>query len=250
MKNMKNNLKEDVPVKKEDIQTAKIDLEIAQLHYSTKAIEYIKVKKKSDIELARSQLYNCNRVYILSIYYYDTIDCIKRYHVYDQEDGSANAFILGALLDDISIRDKISIKGVPHPEKSDEEKNKIELSNLNGMFGGAFIFKMQPKTGEIVPLFTLDGKIAKPEIGAISKPLGKTTPEDYIESLKKKYEKYGYHDAKCPKGSPFCIHFCNEYDKITNECTFKCPFNHDDCDINCRYYINSRLLNCLYTKIK
>lgn len=247
---MKNNLKKDVPVKKEDIQTAKIDLEIVQLHYSTKAIEYIKVKKKSDIELTRSQLYNCNRVYILSIYYYDTIDGIKRYHVYDQEDGSENAFILGALLDDISIRDKISIKGVLHPEKSDKEKNKIELLNLNGMFGGGLIFKMQSESGKIVPLFTPDGMIAKPEIETISKHIDKSTPEEYIESLKKKYEKYGYHDAKCPKGSPLCIHFCNEYDKITNECTFKCPFDRDDCDINCRYYINSRLLKCLYTKIK
>lgn len=230
-----------------------INLEIIQLHYSAKAIEYIKVKKKSDIELTRSRLCNCKQEYILSIYYYDTIDEKKRYHVYGQEEGSDNAFILGALLGDVSIRDKISIKGAFHPEKSDKEKNKIELSNLNRMFDGGFSFKIQPKTGEIVPLFTTDGML-KPERAfklTTYKPLDKSIPEsDYIDTLKKKFEMYGYHDAKCPKGSPFCIHFCSEYDKMTKECTFKCPFNHDECDINCRYHIDSRLLKCLYTKIK
>lgn len=254
---MKNDLQKEVSIEEENIQIDMIDLEIAQLHYSAKAIEYIKVKKKSDIELVRSKIHKCdNQKYILSVYYYHTIDGINTYHVYGQEEGSDNAFILGALLDDTSIRDKISIKGVLHPEKSDQEKDNIELSNLHGMFGGEFIFKRQQKTGEVVPLFTLDGMIAKSEIKTtykqtVYKPLDKSVPDDYIENLKKKYEKYGYHDAKCPKGSPFCVHFCNDYDKITNKCTFKCPFDREDkCDTECQYYINSRLLNCLYTKIK
>lgn len=259
---MKNDLKKEVSIEENNIKTdiAKtdiIDLEITQLHYSAKAIEYIKVKKKTDIELVRSQIHECNNhKYILSIYYYNTIDGINIYHVYGQEEGSEGAFILGALLDDISIRNKISIKGVLRPEKSDQEKSDLELLNLNSMFGGEFIFKRLLKTGEVVPLFTLDGMIAKYDRKTVYKqatykPLDKSSPDDYIEVLKKRYEKYGYHDARCPKGSPFCVHFCNDYDKMNNECVFKCPFNREDkCDITCQYYINSRLLNCLYTKIK
>lgn len=222
-----------------------IDLEISQLHYSSKVIEYIKVKKKSDVELVHSSLEKNNKKYILSVYYLETIDNRKIYHVCGQEEGSENAFILGALLDDIFVINKISIKGRIHQLTTGEEKSRLELLNLSKMFNSTLTFTKQQKTGEIVPLFSLSGMIAR-------QPLGKITSEseNEIENLKRKYEKYGYHDAKCPKGSPFCVHFCNEYDKLVEKCRFVCPFNKEKCDTMCRYYVNSKLVNCLYTKIK
>lgn len=232
--------------KEEDIKN-EIDLEISQLHYSVKVVEYIRVKKNSDVELIRSKLRVSNKIYILSVYPVDTKDDMKIYHVYGQEEGSDNAFILGALLDDVSIVNKISVKGVLHEEISRSDKIRLELLNLSKMFNSDFVFKRNPKTGEIVPQFSLDGMLAKQSSGKTNPDI---TVEDDLENLKKKYEKYGYHEAKCPKGSPFCIHSCNEYDKTTEKCGFICPFSKENCDTMCKYYVDSKLLNCLYTKIK
>lgn len=229
-----------------------VELKIIQLHYSPKVIEYIKVKKKSEIESLRILLDKITypKEYILFVYFYETIKELNMYHVYGQESGSDNAFILGALINtyitngNIPFVNKLSIKGVID---SDKNNQKVELSKLNEMFGG-YTFKLNRKTNEIIPVFSLDGKLAKLDIKRYV-PIDKSEDE-YIKDLKKRYENYGYHDAKCPKGSPFCVHFCDYYDKVINGCTFKCPYNHEICNRMCDYYIDSRQLNCLYIKIK
>jgi hypothetical protein len=77
-----------------------VELKITQLQYSPKVIEYIKVKKKSEIDSLRSLLDKSvhTKEYILFVYFYETVNELDMYHVYGQESGSDNAFILGALI--------------------------------------------------------------------------------------------------------------------------------------------------------
>lgn len=238
-----------------------IELKINQLHYSPKVIEYIKGKKDAEIESLRISLEKCEspKEYILSVYYYETKEGLDIYHVCGQEVKSDNAFILGALIDIYNKNDnipfigKLYIKGVIYDKNN--HKSNTELSQLNEMFKG-FTFKKNPRTNEIMPVFSLEGKLIKSyirnniDIGEIKIKNETKSDEEYIRDLKKRYEIYGYHDTKCPKGSPFCVHFCDYYDKITNGCTFKCPFDRDKCNAECKYYVDSRQLNCVYTKIK
>lgn len=239
-------INEDKIIKDNNIIT--VPLKRIQLDYSPNVIKYIQVKKNADIKNLFEILNKRKnpQIYELSVYKKG----IDLYHVYGQETGSwGNAFILGSLLLDKSFNisdDKIIIMGKIHID--DPDKGKLEILNLNELFGGGFHFKRHPTSGEILPIYPLEGLSRKlvttihknePKLITVHKnrPITKV-----VHNLSTIQEVYPPPPFGCPEGFYNCVSNCNYYiheSKEDRRCGFICELGKDlgDCNESCIGYL-------------
>lgn len=234
---------------RKDKNIVTVPLKSSQLDYSPNVIKYIQAKKRADIKNLFEILNKRKnpQMFELSVYLCGNKKGIDLYHVYGQETGSwGNAFILGTLLLDKSfnINDKITIMGAIHTDDSD--KGKLEILNLNELFGGGLHFNRP--SGEILPIFPLEG-LNRKLVTTIHKNEPKLVPIRKNRSITKVVHNLStiqeiYHPPPfgCPEGFYNCVSNCNYYiheSKEDQRCGFICKLGKDlsDCNESCIGYL-------------